>query len=352
MNKYNLPLSLLKHTPWDSNLTPIWPASTFILQRNLANMLFPEHLSTTELSHVKNIIRTVLLKSKILINPVFLDADCLSQNDRDFLHEHFFTLPEMKSFGAGQGFCIDETNSILISVNFIDHLCIHIKDSSSKWEESFQKLMALDQELNSLLKFAYSEQFGFLTADPTQCGTGLIIESLLHLPLLLHLKKPIDIMNHMDNGIMLSSLSRNLDFTGDIGMIQNIYTLGISEDQILDLLHTNALKLMHLERELQSKLVEKPSTQIKDRISRAIGSLTNNYQIDAKEALSSLSQIKLGIQLGWVTGIDLNKIHHLFFQVQRAHLLYAMDAPNDLSELKEHRSSFLKETLKDLSITI
>ncbi|MDN3504941.1 MAG: hypothetical protein P0S95_05135 [Rhabdochlamydiaceae bacterium] len=350
--KSKLPDSLFKASPWSKNSTPIWPLSTFVLHRNLKEKLFPEKLDEKELNKLKNQIKAVLLNSKVLKNPTFLDIDELSQRDREYLYEHFNTLQEMKNFRSGQGFCLDETNNVLITVNFIDHICIHVNDSNSQWDETYKKMNSIDQELNSFLQFAYTEQFGFLTADPSFCGTGLVIESLLHIPLLLQEKKPIEIIHHMDNGIMLASLARNLDFTGDIGIIQNNYTLGTSEDQIIHLLHTNALKLMGLEKELQQKVEEKPSAVIKDKISRAIGTLTSSFQMDTKEALSALSMIKLGIQLNWIKGSDIKEVNKLFFDIQRAHLMQLSDVEPDIKELPEHRSHFLKSTLSNLSLNI
>ena len=347
-----LPTSFVMNAPWRHNDTPIWPASTFVLQRNLDGKRFPDKLDDAELNATKNQIKSVLLKSKVLDNPTFFDAEELSQRDREFLYEQFLTLLEMKSPRKGQGFCIDETHNIIISINFVDHLCIHFMDSDSKWEESYKKVMELDKELGSLLKFAYSDQFGFLTADPSYCGTGMIIETFLHLPLLLQSKKPIEIMNHVDNGIMFSSITRNLEFTGDIGIIQNNYTLGISEDQIMHLLHTNALKLMSLEKEMQTKIKDTPTPAVKDMVSRGLGILTNSYQIEAKEALSALSLLKLGIHLDWVMGMNLKKIHRLFFDVQRAHLQLSMGKETPSKELSEERARYLKEALSEVAINI
>lgn len=341
---------LNKTNPWQINTTPIWPTSTFILQRNLNDKCFPEKLEESELNIIKNTLKETLLNSRVLKNPTFYDMDELSQRDREFLYEHFCTLQELKHFRSGQGFCIDESKTVVITVNFTDHLCIHVNDPSSKWEEAYRKLQAINQELSSFLNFAYNTQFGFLTADPSYCGTGFIIESLLHLPLLLNEKKPIEIMTHMDHGIMFSSITRNLEFTGDIGIIQNNYTLGISEDQIIHLLHTNALKLMTLEQELQQKMTEKPSIPIKDRISRAYGTLINSYQIDTKEAMSAISMLKLGLQLKWIDGINLEEIHKLFFDIQRAHLLQTLSKEPSNQHIAEVRADFLKTRLQNLSL--
>lgn len=344
-----LPAALLAHMPWENNETPIWPSSTFVMQRNLKDKLFPSQLEDSELVEIKEMIKPILLKSSLLKNPTFLNANELSQSDREFLYEHFTTLSEVKELGPGQGFCLDETHSILISINFTDHICIHIIDTDSQWDASFSRLTELDKELAKHLHFAYSDQFGFLTADPGQCGTGLVIEPLLHLPLLLSEKKPVDIMHHVEDGIMLSSLSRNLNFTGDLGMIQNIHTLGISEDQILHLLHTNALTLMNLEKKLQTKMADKPTAEVKDKVARALGLLKSSFQMDTKEALSALSMVKLGHQLGWIEGISLQQIHSLFFRVQRAHLSHGDEKG---SELMEHRAQFLKGALEQVKTTI
>lgn len=349
---WKLPENLLNQAPWPLNKTPIWPASTFILRRNLAGKLFPEKMSQVELKGVKELIKAALENSKVLQNPRWIEAVELNQKERDFLYEHFFTLEEVKSFNEGQAFCIDDSGKILITINFIDHLCIHFIDSNSDWKDCYEKLSSLKTELSSQIPFAHMEGFGFLTADSSLCGSAFSIESLLHIPLLLLENKPVDLMHHLDNGIMLSSLQRNLEFTGDIAMLLNNYTLGMSEEQILDLMHRNSITLMNMEKELQQKAKANISTSMRDRVSRAYGTLMNSCQMEAKEALSAISTLKLGFHLEMVSGIDLEGIHNLFFNAQRAHLLCHLPKEGNKGQILEHRAEFLKDKLKALTLKL
>lgn len=344
-----LPQSLLSHTPWPVNETPIWPASTFILRRNLHGKLFPEKLSKAELEEVKKAIKSALESASTLQNIKWIEAKDLNQKEREFLYEHFFTLEETLNFNEGQAFCLDDTNQVLITINFTDHLCLHFIDSNSDWKKCYERLYKLEKELNQKLNFASSKQFGFLTANPSLCGLGLTVESLLHLPLLLEKNAPQDLMKHLDNGVMLSSLQRNLDFTGHIAMLLNHYTLGVTEDQIIDLLHRNSITLMNIEKELQNKAKANLDLSIKDKISRAYGMLTSSCQMDVKEAFHAISYLKLGIQLGIVQGMDLTALHNLFFTCQRAHLLFEMPIKESSQKLLlQHRAEFLKAKLSNL----
>ena len=207
-------------------------------------------------------------------------------------------------------------------INIDDHLQMRVIDCQGNWENAWNTLNQLETSIGSTVEFAYLPRFGYLTADPRLCGTGLIIQAFLHLPAIIHTAElPETLQKQKEEGITALGMGGSpSELFGDLLVIYNSYTLGMSEDNILHDIHSTAMKLTALEKTLRTHLKNDNNLDMKDQISRAYGLILHSYQLQTKEALSALSLIKLGIDLDWIGGITDREINTLFFQCRRAHL--------------------------------
>jgi protein arginine kinase len=135
-------------------------------------------------------------------------------------------------------------------------------------------------------------------------------------------------------------------------ILQNRFTLGITEESILNALHTTATKIMNLEKEARDQIKNQGNPFIKDKISRAYGLLAHSYQLQTKEALSALSFIKLGIDLQWIEGMSNGKINELLFKCRRAHLIFNDNLKLPQEEISHKRSEFLHGSMKNVKLNI
>lgn len=347
--KVNLPATLLQASPWQNDHNSVWPATAFILHRNLSRYKFPSKLSTPEAEKVLETLRTMLVSSTQLEQPTLLRARELSPIDKEFLFEHFLCLKGFQNTGLGQGFVIDNTSCFLAQIGIEDHLQMRLIDSKGEWEKTLARLQNLESSLAQKLDFAFSQRFGYLTSDPNICSTGLIVLVYLQLPALIHTGQLQDaLVKKASEEVTALSLLGSLDeIVGDIVVLRNSFTIGLSEENILSALHDNLINFISLENALREQLKNEGNVKLKDEISRAFGILLHSYQIDTKEALGALSLIKLGVELGWIAGITSQKINEIFFKCRHAHLSHIFQEKSQEAQVLAHRrAEFLHKELQ------
>ena len=343
-------LKLLSNQPlWGQNETPIWLSSRFSLRRNLADFSFPAKMNDLEKEQLVTLLKNTLIRSSTHRFGLSFPATELSAAEKELLSEHFFMdLKENPHF-----YLIDSSGSFIVKIQGQDHLTLECLESESNWNTNLQKLSSLEKEVGKMHHYAFNSQFGYLSSDPSFSGTGLKAEAFLHVPCLIHMESPQEILeNVLVDDLSVSGLYGNTGFTGDIMAIQNKFTLGISEDHILDCVHRAATELMSLEARKRQKLKEKPDPIMLDKVSRAYGLLLHSFQIELKEAFAALSLLKLGIDLEWVEGMADQEISAIFCRCRRGHLRLAAKLSGAPDELTRKRAEYLKTECKKLKLVI
>lgn len=340
----NLSNFLNCHPLWGQNDTPVWLASRFSLKRNLTSFLFPSKIDEKEAQQL-----TSMLKKALQSFPHVFDASKLSPTEKEALAEHFLMPGECKP----QVYFLDDSGSFLAKILDEDHLCLECIESESNWTVQWEKLLEFESHIGKIHDFAFHPKFGYLSGDPSFCGTGLSVQAFLQVPCLLHLEETEEVLSRvLSEDISVTGLGGRSENIGDLMVIQNQFTLGVSEEHILDSVHKAATELMKLECERRSKLKESPDATILDKISRAYGLLLHSYQIETKEAFAALSLLKLAIDLQWATGMTDREISAIFFKCRRAHL--KLESQEDLSpeELAKKRAQYLKEQCEKIKLSI
>ena len=350
----NLPDTILHNIPWDQSSNPIWPASCFFLHRNLSDYSFPSKLSPEQSSKLLEELKTVFLNLQELKDPSYLPAEILSAQEKEFLCEHFLGQEGWQNASKGQAFIFDSSAKFLALLNFQDHLLLQLIDCKGEWEQAWNSLNKIEESIGAKLAYAFCPRFGYLTSNPKRSGLGLLAVCYLHLPGLIRSKTLIDTLKVDPNpGIEALGLLGNMDeMVGDFLVLKNNYTIGLTEEAILNDLYKTASYLILSEKAQRLQYKETNSPEIKDAISRAYGLLMHSYQLETQEALNALSQIKLGIDLGWVTGISDEEINEIFFRCRRAHIAQS-DQKISLNEkeLAHARAEHLHGKLKKITLT-
>ena len=348
-----LPKALLEHIPWEAEANPIWPATSFILRRNLSKYIFPAKMTEGQYHQTLDLIKNCLLSSKELEQPVLLKAEETSALDKEFLFEHFLCMEGFQNTLAGQAFVVDNTSRFLGMVNIEDHLQMQLIDCSGNWESAWNKINQIETSMSRSIEFAFSPRFGYLSSDQFLCGTGLTVLIYLHLPALIHTGQLQEtLVKQKDEAVIATGMQGTLDeIVGDIIVLRNHFTLGLSEENILQSLHSMTMKLMALEKTLRSHLQQGKNVELKDHVSRAYGLLLHSYQLQTKEALDALSMIKLGLDLGWIEGITDQKLNEIFFHCRRAHLLHSLpEILVDPAEISRKRTEYLYKQMQGIQL--
>lgn len=345
---------LCQKMPWDNNANSVWLASTFSLFRNIEKFKFPMKLDVERQKQIISVISKGLMESKLLDKPKTLNAEEVSPLQKEFLIEHFLTTESFQQAHSGEAFVLDSTGCFLATINLKDHIHFQILDCKGELETTLNKLVQIETEIGNSLKYAFSPKYGFLTSEFQQCGTGLNASVFLQVPALVHTETIDDVLEKLvDDSLNVSGIQGNpTEIIGDIIVVQNNYTLGITEENIISSLRNFTTKLMLEENSAKTKIAHEHNAEIKDRVSRAYGILIHSYQIEAIEALNAISLLKLGTELGWLTNVTTQGLNRLFFNCRRAHLMYQCGDQIKQEEILHKRAEFIHQTLAKAKLTI
>lgn len=339
---------------WNTNDKIIWLASSVSLLRNIEKYKFPGKLDSERKKQIISLVSKKLLAISELDQPYFIKGEDLNFLDKEFLIEHFLSNQNLNQIASGEGLVLDQSGMFLASLNLRDHVHLQLMDFKEDLEGTWNRLTKIETALGQAINYSFMPRFGFLTADPTQCGTALLTSVFLQVPALIHTDHIDDVLEKStDESVYITGIQGNpTEIIGDILCIQNNYTLGLNEESILSSLRNVTTKIIVEENRARSTIKRENNVDFKDRVSRAFGILTHSYQIETIEALNALSLIKFGLDAGWVTGITNTMLNQLFFNCRRAHLLSQFPEKTPQEEIPHKRAEYIHQTLKDVQLTI
>ena len=241
-------------------------------------------------------------------------------------------------------FSPNEAESLMI--NEEDHLRLQVLRSGLQLEETWQQASRLDDQLEQKLDFAFSSRLGYLTACPTNVGTGLRVSVMMHLPALVitrQIEKVFQAIARMRLAVR-GLYGEGTQASGDFYQISNQVTLGRSEEEILETLSLTIPRIIDYENKAREALMRESASLLEDRIWRALGILTHARRISSEETMTLLSAVRMGLHLKRVKGLDVSLINKLFVDTLPGHL--QMLSGKELSQ--EQRDVMRATQIRDL----
>ncbi|HEV8607930.1 MAG TPA: protein arginine kinase [Tepidisphaeraceae bacterium] len=298
-------------------------SSRIRLARNIAGSPFLSRASRHQRQHLETRIRDTILSAQIAPQTLYVDLDSAPEIDRTLLVErHLISKPHAAAEGA-RGVAIGEDETVSIMVNEEDHLRIQVLRSGLQLEEAWEQINQIDDRLESKLDWAFHPRFGYLTACPTNVGTGIRVSVMLHLPAL-KLTGEIEKVFRAAKDMRLAVrglYGEGTEATGDFYQISNQTTLGKSEEEIIsDFKHQVIPKIIDYEHHARRTLLNDRTVALDDKVCRALGILRSARLLASEETLFLLSHLRMGVNLGRVKDIDLRTLNELFLLTQPAHL--------------------------------
>src|SRR5215211_2350183 len=293
------------------------------LARNVAGFPFLSKCSRAQRTQIEHRTRETILAAQISTQTLYVDLDSAPEIDRTLLVErHLISKPHAAAEGA-RGVAIGEDETVSIMVNEEDHLRIQVLRSGLQLEEAWEQINQIDDRLEAKLDWAFHPRFGYLTACPTNVGTGIRVSVMLHLPAL-KLTGEIEKVFRAAKDMRLAVrglYGEGTEATGDFYQISNQTTLGKTEDDIIsDFKHIVIPKIIDYEHHARRTLVADRTIALDDKVCRALGILRTARLMASEETLFLLSHVRMGINLGRVKDIDIPTINELFLLTQSAHL--------------------------------
>ncbi len=309
----------LKGTGPNSNIVI---SSRIRLARNLERIPFSHWASKKQKEELLKKVKDLLASSDYTKGALFLAMADLNNLDKQFLIERHLISKEHALRANHKAVVIGDQEILSIMINEEDHLRIQVMQSGFNLDEAWHIVDRIDADFAKKLNFAYSDTWGYLTACPTNTGTGLRASVMLHLPALVMSKQ----INKVLQAITKLSLTargfygEGTEASGNFFQISNQVTLGHSEEDILDNIERIIKQVIGHEQNARRVLFEQDRARIEDRIWRAFATLKNAHIITSKEAIDLFSNVRLGIDMGILKGQDIQTVNRIFILIQPAHL--------------------------------
>ncbi len=324
----------------DSILKDIVLSSRIRLARNIDKIPFPNKISDEESENIINKVKDIFSKN----NHKFISLKDLDSNDINCLLEKNIISSKLAS-NKDKSAVILGDNKHSIMINEEDHIRIQSIEDGLNLEKAFEKANKIDDIIENNLEYAFDEKLGYLTACPTNIGTGLRASIMIHLPALSMNNRMPGIFNAVSQVGMTvrGRYGEGSRALGNIYQISNQITLGLEEKEIINNLKAAVNQVINEENLTRNKLMENSKYEIEDKIYRSLGILKSAVLLNNVECLNLLSSVRLGIEMSIIKDIKYETINKLILDTQPANLknMYGKDITE--KQVKYFRANMVKE---------
>lgn len=267
--------------------------------------------------------------------------------DRQFLLERHLVSHDLTSEGIGRGLVLSADEGASILINEEDHLRVQTLEGGFRLEEAWQRALRVDEALETCLVFAWNEELGYLTACPTNVGTGLRASVLLHLPALVltgRMKKILTGVSQVGLNVR-GFYGEGSEVVGNFFQISNQVTLGDAEEETLTKLTRVVKQILEWEEKAQEQLLRQARLQVEDKIFRAWGVLRSSRLLSSQETVGLLSAARFGVTLELRNLPAIPVLNELLIRCQPAHLQKTAGREMSSEERNEFRARLVRRIL-------
>ncbi len=323
------------------------------LARNLAGVPFNVRSSEADRQRVLADVERAWQATPLARGGVRFLVDDLEPGDRLLLHERHLISKELANAateraGASHA-AVYLAGAVGMMVNEEDHLRLQVFHSGFALTQAFAEVDRLDRALAAALPVAFHQEFGYLTACPTNAGTGLRASVLIHLPGLVLTKEIAKVLQGLNQvGLTFRGLyGEGSEVVGNFFQLSNQTTLGKAEDELLDHLGKIVRQVVRYEEQARQVLLRDAPTIIEDKVWRAYALLRYARSLSFEETMNLLSGVRLGVGLGLIPALSVYTLNKLLIYTQPAHLTaLGMRAPRD-AEQHAARAAYVRGILEE-----
>ncbi len=317
------------------------------LARNLRDVPFTHRAADEQLHGVLASVGSAVAPSTALAGGLLLKMQDCTPIERQVLVERHLVSHELGDGARPRGIYLAPDERVSIMINEEDHLRLQALTPGFQLAEAWSLADSTDDVLDQSLDYAFSDEIGYLTACPTNAGTGLRASVLIHLPALVLLEEIQRVLKSvMQVGLNVRGLyGEHSEIMGNLFQISNQTTLGTSERDSIDKLERVTRKIMEEEERARERMVRDARTQLEDKVWRAYGTLRYCRSIQAKEVINLCSAVRLGVAMGLDGLCPLSVVNELLVRTQPAHLQRQIGVEMAPSERNIHRARVVRERL-------
>src|SRR5713101_3513184 len=322
------------------------------LARNLKEASFPGWAKKPERVRVLELIRPAIEGLPEMKDAFSETMDSLSTIDKTILVERHLISREHAAKSSGSGLVLNREETLCFMINEEDHLRMQALRPGLQLRQAWTAIDQADSALEKKLDYAFSPDLGYLTACPTNIGTGIRVSAMLHLPGLVLAEQINPIIQSVNKlGLAVRGLyGEGTEALGNVFQVSNQMTLGESETAIVERLEKVLAQIIEHEENARATLLEKKPKMVYNHIGRAYGILANAHSISSKETMNLLSLMRLGVDLGLFPDVERWLVDELFIITQPAHLQKRFSEKLSAEERDLLRADMVRKRLRNVSL--
>ncbi|NNK48058.1 MAG: protein arginine kinase [Gemmatimonadetes bacterium] len=325
-------------------------SSRIRVARNLQGFAFPGRSGPEERADVVEMIQAAAERIESLDGGSFWGIEELDFLDREILVERHLISRDLLAARPGASsaaLVLARETSCGVMVNEEDHIRLQALVGGLGLDAAWRQADRMDEELGALLPLAFHHQFGFLTACPTNVGTGLRASVLIHIPGLVLTKEVSKVLEGISQvGLTYRGLyGEGSEVVGNFFQISNQTTLGKTEEDLIDHLGRVTGKVIEYERSARSVLLAEAPSVLEDKVWRAYGILRTARSLALEEMMNLLSGVRLGVSLKLLKSPRVETLNDILVRGQSAHLERAAGAKLTEHEADVCRATYVRDKL-------
>ena len=322
-------------------------SSRIRLARNLGDYPFIKRCTDIDKANIESTVRDQINSNENLAETLYIDVADLEQLDRQLLVERQLISREHAEGDGARAVAVDPAEMYSVMINEEDHLRIQVMKSGLDLQTAWEQINEIDDAIGEKIRFAFDRSLGFLTACPTNVGTGMRVSVMLHLPALVFTRQIEKVFRSLQkiNLAVRGLYGESSQPMGDFYQISNQITLGKSEQELIDDVAEVVPVLIGYERKAREYLISESENDLRDQVSRAFGTLQSAQQISSEETMILLSKVRMGVNLKLIDEVDIPTVNKLFIHTQPAHLQVLNGSELESTDRNVERAIYLQNHL-------
>lgn len=337
--------------PWSTEAAPhadVVMSCRARLARNVAGFPFVNRASESQCRELLNFSKKVLLSGDLGEGMIWVDLHRATEHDKQLLLERHLISRNHVTNDVERAVVVSDDEMLSIMINEEDHLRMQVLAPGLQLERAHHRINEIDDVVEARIDYAFSPRWGYLTACPTNVGTGIRFSVMMHLPAL-KITNEIERVKRAAKDMHLAVrgyYGEGSESVGDFYQISNQVTLGSTEEEIRqEFEHAILPRIIEYEHQARRLLVERNANLLDDRVHRALAVLRAARLLGTEEAMKLLSRVRLGVHLNRIPDVDPDALNRLFLQVQPAHLRQAAGPELSADQRRAARAALVRKMM-------
>lgn len=326
-------------------------SSRIRIARNISAKPFPHRLSESDARKTTEEVESAFYTSKHMMDN-YRTIQLWDMDDNEsinYLEKHLIS-PKLVNNKNIAAFILSEDETVSIMMNEEDHIRLQCITGGLNLKETYSIADRLDNLLEEHIKYAFNEQIGYITACPTNIGTGLRASVMVHLPALTMNDEMTGILKALTQvGMTIRGLyGEGSNAQGNIYQISNQVTLGVTEEDILNNLEAVINQIIDQENRTREQFLKSYKYELEDKIFRSLGILETAVLLNSNECMDLLSNVRMGVEMGIIKNVRKNRLNELLVEIQPASMQKKFTETMNDRERDLNRAKLVKETLREI----